>query len=154
VIEGRALDLRKFLFSFQGRIGRADFWSLLLAVVALLITLAVVANFIPIAFVQVPATIALGALAFVVWLSATVRRLHDRDKSAWYLLLFFGVPSLLQSFRSRDGSVTLSFFSGGTNSFLDLICLAISIWMIVELGGLPGTAGPNRYGPIPSESAA
>jgi len=35
-------------------------------------------------------------------------------------------------------------------SFIDLVCTAIYVWMVVELGGLRGTAGPNPYGANPS----
>lgn len=135
------------LFSFRGRINRLDFWISALWAVALWSSIFLL-QFVP----GVPA----GLVAFVlfiaglvVWFAAVTRRLHDRDKSAWYNFLFFGFPSVLQAFKAHKTghATTLYLFSGGTGSFLDLVCLGIGVWMIVELGLLRGTVGPNRYGP-------
>ena len=38
---------------------------------------------------------------------------------------------------------------GGALAVSALAALAVSVWMIVELGCRPGTTGPNRYGPDP-----
>jgi uncharacterized membrane protein YhaH (DUF805 family) len=74
-----------------------------------------------------------------------IKRLHDRDKSGWWLLLFMLAPGALGM---------LGVAAGG---FLQTLCmlasLGISIWMFVELGCLPGTRGPNQYGPDPIPSA-
>jgi uncharacterized membrane protein YhaH (DUF805 family) len=76
------------------------------------------------------------------------RRLHDRGKSAWWLLVFQGAPVLLGAMRSiaeMGGGE-----AGGTASAgLTLLSLPISIWAFIELGCLRGTAGPNRFGPDP-----
>jgi uncharacterized membrane protein YhaH (DUF805 family) len=137
------MDIWNFLFSFRGRIGRGDFWLLLAGGVTSLLTASVVATFV---------AVVLWLAGVAIWLSATARRLHDRDKSAWYLLLFFGVPSFLNMWllsSSPRGEFQLYFFSGGTGSILDFLCLAISIWMIVELGCMRGSIGPNNYGADP-----
>jgi uncharacterized membrane protein YhaH (DUF805 family) len=65
-----------------------------------------------------------------------IKRLHDRDKSGWWLLLFYLVPALLNEMSN-------------TSMLFSLASLAISIWAFVELGCLRGTAGPNKYGPDP-----
>ena len=67
-----------------------------------------------------------------------IKRLHDRDKSGWWLLLFYLVPGLLS----------------GHGTILSLVGFALSIWGIVELGFLRGTAGPNKYGPDPLGAVA
>jgi uncharacterized membrane protein YhaH (DUF805 family) len=143
------MNFLKAIFSFNGRIGRADFGILTLILLA-----SVAASFIAHAF-QLPGRQAIALLlvlsGLVVWLSGAVRRLHDRDKSAWYLLLFFGVPTLVQNFKAGGKEeFTIYFFSGGIGSVLDLMCLAVAIWMIVELGFLPGTPEQNRYGSNPA----
>ena len=100
--------------------------------------------------------IAIFVLAgLAVWLAASVERLHDRDKSAWFLFLFFGIPTLISNIETaREGFTNFSFFYGGTGSALSIIAGIISVWMVVELGLLRGTAGPNRYGPDPLQEAA
>ena len=82
------------------------------------------------------------AAVFVVSLAIQVRRLHDRDKSGWWLLFFLVVPGVISGAAGATGNETIALI--GT-----LIGLAISIWYFVELGFLRGTDGPNRFGPDP-----
>ena len=142
------MDTWNFVFSFRGRITRADFWLLMFVAIAMWIAIVVVTLF-AIPVVTWVARLILFICGLAVCLSTATRRLHDRDKSAWYLLLFFGLPSALQTAFAPHpkGNTIFVLISGGTGSFMDLVCLAITIWMIVELGCLPGTVGPNKYGP-------
>jgi uncharacterized membrane protein YhaH (DUF805 family) len=83
----------------------------------------------------------------IVGILVGIKRLHDRDKSGWWLLVFYLVPMILSwvsAILSRNGIGAL--FALG--SFI------VSIWALVELGCLRGTAGPNRYGADPLEPAA
>ncbi len=80
-----------------------------------------------------------------------MRRLHDTDRMAWWILLSFtpglALSGLLASIIARflwDWSIIL-IFAGGV---LVVASLAAWIWFIVMMI-LPGTAGPNRYGPEP-----
>jgi len=79
---------------------------------------------------------------WVSWFAVGVKRLHDRDKSGWWILLFYVAPSVLGSI-ANTREQPLAGFVLGVASF------AISIWGLVELGFLRGTVGPNRYGPDP-----
>lgn len=148
------MDTWHYLFGFRGRINRIDFWSRLLMAFALFVA-AMMASYIPIAVLKYLLVTALILAGFAAWLSATLERLHDRDKSAWYLFIFFGVPTVLRNLEEppKDGSTTLWFFYAGMGSFLAIICTLISCWMLAELGCLRGTIGPNRYGPDPLQPA-
>lgn len=108
------------LFSFQGRMRRRDYWLYSLPV--LLVSL-------PVFFYSatgntagnpVLEVLSLVILGFVFWASAAlnVKRLHDRNKSAWWIIV----------------------------TFLPYIG---PIFVIVELGILDGTKGPNQYGADP-----
>jgi uncharacterized membrane protein YhaH (DUF805 family) len=83
---------------------------------------------------------------FVSSIMLGIKRLHDRDKSGWWLLLFIGAPVVL-------GGIQLAidpYLEGGAAPMLlTLASLAISVWFVVELGCLRGTVGPNQYGPDP-----
>ena len=57
----------------------------------------------------------------------TVKRLHDRDKSAWWIVLWWAISVI-----------------GGLLTF-GIATFAVAIWMFVELGFLEGTPGENRY---------
>jgi uncharacterized membrane protein YhaH (DUF805 family) len=85
---------------------------------------------------------------WLLWnVSFTNERLHDRDKSAWWLVTFYVVPGVLGQFAK------LAWFAGtpGTvlRTILALAPFALTIWGFVEIGCLPGTAGTNGYGPDP-----
>jgi uncharacterized membrane protein YhaH (DUF805 family) len=83
-------------------------------------------------------------LVIGVWLFAAtaIKRLHDHDKSAWWLIPFFIAPSLLD--RLWDWL---------DNPALGLVVSAfgfgLSLWCFVELFCLRGTKGPNRFGSDP-----
>jgi uncharacterized membrane protein YhaH (DUF805 family) len=90
------------------------------------------------------------AFTVVSWISAFavgVKRLHDRDKSGWWILLFYLAPSVLGSIANTSEQPLVGFVLG-VGSFV------ISIWALVELGFLRGTVGPNRYGPDPLQPIA
>jgi hypothetical protein len=71
----------------------------------------------------------------------------DRNKSAWWLVTFYLIPGMLGHF----AKIAWSAGAIGTalQPILALAAFALSIWGFVEIGCLPGTAGPNRYGPHP-----
>src|SRR6202043_1645827 len=50
--------------------------------------------FVSFVFLLVSCAILLVSFA---WLAVAIKRLHDRDKSAWWLLLFYIVPAILQT---------------------------------------------------------
>src|SRR5690242_13236538 len=82
----------------------------------------------------------------VSWVSALaigVKRLHDRDRSGWWIVLFYFGPALLQAAQNSAESGTLASILLGLGAF------AVSIWALVEFGFLRGTRGPNRFGADP-----
>lgn len=133
------IDLGALLFGFSGRINRAKYWiAVAIYVVATIIAwvLAFVVGFGMLWFI----IIGIVYIAMIVsGIAVGIKRLHDRDKSGWWLLLFYLGPTVL----SGIGAAT------GAQIIFGLASLAISIWMFVELGCLRGTMGPNQYGPDP-----
>ena len=137
------MDLFQLLFGISGRINRAKFW------------LAVVINSVPVLIVSGILfslfSAGLGALFFIIvivfipWLisgiAISIKRLHDRDKSGWWLLVFYVLPAVLNHIAEPAGTALQFIF--------ELASLALSIWGFVELGCLRGTAGPNKYGSNP-----
>jgi uncharacterized membrane protein YhaH (DUF805 family) len=146
------MDWGNLLFNYQGRINRAKFW--------LAVLIYVVASVIAGAIAFASGSEALGTLihavvslvAFVSGIFVAIKRLHDRDKSGWWLVLFYIAPGFL----AVIGGVAMMFAmmgeAIGTGSFA-FLCFAaagaISIWAFVEFGCLRGTVGPNQYGPDP-----
>lgn len=114
--------------TFRGRASRSQWW--LLASSAFLLLFLIQHPFLaplggqpagtPTQPESTPTWAALTTLAIyltncVLLTTVSVRRLHDRGKSGWWVLLYF-VPVIGQ------------------------------LWLFLELGVLPGTRGPNRYG--------
>ena len=62
-----------------------------------------------------------------------IKRLHDRDKSGWWLLLLYLVPVIFY-----------------VAPFMTMAAgWAVLIWPLVEFGFLPGARESNRYGADP-----
>jgi uncharacterized membrane protein YhaH (DUF805 family) len=142
-------ELFEFMFGASGRINRARYWrSLLVFCFAGLLTAVILLTA---ASLAAPFFIVAVVVFFLPWLmwgfAIHTERLHDRDKSAWWLVVFYLVPGALSHFAEValfDGAagVTLQYM-------LALMASALTIWGFVEFGCMRGTAGPNRYGPNP-----
>ena len=140
------MSMTQLLFSFQGRLNRKPYWLTNIAVVIGIIILVVLAlvmvgerRFAE-AFLTIAILVILYIPLFWVSLALGAKRLHDRDKSAWWLLLFYIAPEVASGIGNQMDNMGL---------VLHLVGFAITIWAIVELGFLRGTVGPNRYGPDP-----
>jgi uncharacterized membrane protein YhaH (DUF805 family) len=134
--------------SFKGRANRQRYWLTVLLLLGLIFVSAVVAK----ELTAVPLLVLLGipvwvALLVAVFANAT-RRLHDRAKSAWWLLLFYGVPTVL----NIPLELTPEAAPDEAQAFavlLTAVGLPFSIWGLVEMGFLSGMLGPNRFGDDP-----
>ncbi|MGF1698933.1 DUF805 domain-containing protein [Photobacterium makurazakiensis] len=108
------------LFSFKGRMRRRDYW--LYSVPVLLVSLPVFIYSSPenVANNPILNLLSMLILGFVFWasLALNIKRLHDRNKSAWWVIL-------------------------------TLLPIIGPIFVIVDLGILDGTKGPNQYGDDP-----
>jgi uncharacterized membrane protein YhaH (DUF805 family) len=141
------MDWGHLFFKFSGRINRAKFWIAALVYAVISIIFAVLSYVTD----QSGAVQAVGGIVnlvvFISSLAVGVKRLHDREKSGWYLVLFYIVPSVLVGAAAVMGMTMED--STMIAGILGLIAFAIGVWAFVELGCLRGTAGPNRFGPDP-----
>ena len=93
--------------------------------------------FIPLSFY------AIGTPLFLwVYFATSIKRLHDRNKSAWWMIPFFVIPGLFDQFDDHLPD-TYPFLA------LSLAAAALWLWGVIEMCVLKGTAGPNRYGADP-----
>jgi uncharacterized membrane protein YhaH (DUF805 family) len=156
------MKLRKILFSFDGRIGRRTYWLALLALIAAVLVL----TFAPFLLGNEEWVFLILALTSqFIWLlslwpllAVGSKRLHDRNKNSWWLLVFWLVP-----FALICGGFSIILFDDprtgrtgdfATGSILIFASLLPALWGIVELGILPGTKGANLYGPDPAHPLA
>jgi uncharacterized membrane protein YhaH (DUF805 family) len=142
-------DLFQFLFGASGRISRAKYWrSVLIYIGAGMMTAVILFTA---AGIAAPLLVIMVVIVLIPWLlwgfSFTTRRLHDRDKSAWWLVVFYLLPGGLGKFA---GSIWFSQAAGlAPNYIMTLASFVLTIWGFVEIGCLRGTAGSNTYGPDP-----
>jgi uncharacterized membrane protein YhaH (DUF805 family) len=149
-----AMDWTALLFSFNGRINRGKYWLAVLFYFAIWVVFTIVAiswlgGFdVDRMFSFVGAGLLLWVIAIAIVLVSAwsgfatgIKRLHDRGKSGWWILVFWLGPSVLSGIGTmRTDSVSMLFHLAG---------FAVTIWAFVELGCLRGTSGPNEYGPDP-----
>ena len=146
-----------FFFGFDGRINRAKCWrAMLLNSVCLLIFILIVPLNLGGSFGNAdpkwgaPLLIALllgtlgPAIIISTWCFAAIaiKRLHDRDRSGWWMVVFFIVPPLLDKLWDWLDSPTAAFFAS-------LLGALLSVWAFVEIFCLRGTRGPNLFGSDP-----
>jgi len=121
------MNAKTLYFSFNGRIGRKQYWinyvllfSISITIIFAAITFAATATQNPmVAMLNIPVAI------MALWgaLAVSVKRFHDRDKKGWWVLI-------------------------------SLVPVVGSLWLLIENGFLRGTDGPNRFGDEPLESDA
>lgn len=88
-------------------------------------------------------------LVFIPQLAVTVRRLHDTNRSGWWLLLPYGlglVTALFAVIAVAEPSLTFVFatLAALVGMVAGLSGLVLLVFMVLE-----GTHGPNRFGPDP-----
>ncbi len=134
-------------FQFDGRVNRAKFWIAALIFAAINVVLAILGYVMDQSVVFQALNSMLGIVILISSIAVGVKRLHDRNKSGWYLLLFYLVPSMLVVI----GVLIGAFVEDSTiiATVLGLLAFAIGVWAFVEMGCLRGTIGVNQYGPDP-----
>ena len=113
------------LFSFQGRIGRLQYWLTTFGVIAfyvvvlmlLGVSMSVDSTTAKPSLSSAALLIVCGTMIIGMWinLAAMARRYHDRNKSGWWF-------------------------------FICLVPIIGALWQLIELGFLSGTPGGNDYG--------
>ena len=126
------------LFGASGRIGRLQYWLGMLAVFAMLaVTFLIVIWIAPI--FAIPLIVIAPFVMFVL----AIKRLHDRNKSGWWVVVFIIFPGILDRLSDK--------LTEGQPLWWVLILAgcALSLWGLIEIGFLRGTDGDNEYGPDP-----
>jgi uncharacterized membrane protein YhaH (DUF805 family) len=138
------MDFVNIFITYSGRINRSKFWIGVLIICVINSVLVMTAFFAGrgtnISFI---ANIT-NLLVVISGFGVGVKRLHDRNKSGWFILLFLFLPITLFGIGERIIEV-----SDIAATVLWLVAIVISIWAFVELGCLRGTIGQNLYGPDP-----
>jgi len=139
------MSLTEQLFSFEGRLRRRDYWisSIVLWIAVFAASACIFGVFgafhgnawavspessralLSSGIISVLLFLAIMLIALWPSLAIGVKRCHDRDKSGWWLALWFALMMI---------------------PFLGILAWA---WQVIELGFVDGTQGSNRFGPSP-----
>jgi uncharacterized membrane protein YhaH (DUF805 family) len=84
-----------YLFGFSGRLNRAKYWLWVLLYLIVTIIVTAIIYFINSPLAGGIVQLAFSIVALVSSLAVMTRRLHDRNKSAWWLLIYVLLPSIL-----------------------------------------------------------
>ena len=161
-----------YLFRFDGRINRAKLWLAMPVVLGLMTAVGLVIVAIhslfgslspfhagakdlfklvdpeayrSVTLADVPRLLiklAVTLLLMWVYFATFIKRLHDRDKSGWWMVPFFVLPGLYNQFADRipDSPADLP---------LDIAAAVLCVWGFVEMYCLKGSRKTNRFGPDP-----
>src|ERR1700681_4952524 len=86
------MDWRSLLFSFRGRINRAKYWLALLVFLVADIVLELVGWALGDGVTFQVLSFVVNLAVFIATIAVCIKRLHDRDRSGWWLLLFYARP--------------------------------------------------------------
>jgi uncharacterized membrane protein YhaH (DUF805 family) len=136
------MNFVNLFISPSGRINRAKFWIAILVFTVL----NVLSTGMVLASGSNTLIILNGIISLLVAASGIlvgIKRLHDRNKSGWWVLLYWLAPFVMLSVGFAGGLPEIMV------NIVGFLALAIGLWSLIELGGLRGTIGQNKYGPDP-----
>lgn len=143
-MEWATLPLKRYA-EFTGRSRRKEYWMFVLLCVGIAIVLYLIESLLHLRGMIGPygPLMLLFELAILVpSIAVGIRRLHDTNRSGWWLLVCYA-PALLSMLLPILGIVNLSLAM-----ILSIVSLIGAIVLIVFFV-LEGTKGPNQYGPDP-----
>ena len=97
-----------------------------------------------------------GLAFFIPSLAVTVRRLHDTDRSGWWIMLFWGpyLLVLLSTFViGADAAAGGDGMAGGMLALVGGLGALVGGLVLLVFMFLEGTKGPNSYGQDPKGGA-
>jgi uncharacterized membrane protein YhaH (DUF805 family) len=150
------MDYAWFLFSFKGRINRARYLVVQLALVTFWLILWL--KF-PFHFSSQWEALHWVVAITMIWINAatTVKRLHDRNRSGWWAVAVFAVNRLAYAYYGLFFGLYFGVdISIAKELLLVILAVAMSLlqtWVIIELFFVMGTDGPNRFGSDPTRTA-
>ena len=140
--------LKKYA-DFTGRAPRAEYWWFYLGMVVAYLVAMIIDSLMGIeVFGPYGVITCLLALALIIpGLAVTFRRLHDTNRSGWWILIVvvpYFIVGVLMGMSMASGDLN----GMATAGLVGLVALAGAIAMLVFMV-LPGTTGENRFGPDP-----
>ena len=142
----------------EGRIGRGQWWLGIVVLIVVSIVLSLILSMVGLG--RWAQLITYIVLLYPNWCLGLKRR-QDRDNSGLDVKILIGVSGIATLLEAAGIGVTMTDIGNGVlmpmpDLWLSAIFLAMALlglYLLVQLGFLRGTAGPNSYGPDPLERA-
>ena len=153
-IEWAVLPLKKYAV-FSGRAPRAEYWWFYLATVVVQIPLTILDSGLG---EWSPLSSLFSLATLLPWLAVSVRRLHDINRSGWWLLALFAMIILIGiTAVGALGGIEAGGDGAGSGPSGSMLVGLIVVGMATIVLGITlfvftvtaGTEGPNDYGPDP-----
>ena len=141
----------KHYADFSGRAPRAEYWWYTLAMIIVTVIVTLVEGALGLGGLigpYGPLSLLLGLGLLLPGLAVSVRRLHDTDRSGWWLLLIvipYVIFIVLAGGAVASGSTAAMGGVGIIGGLVVLVCAIVLLVFYVQRG----TVGANRYGPDP-----
>lgn len=140
---------------FSGRAPRAEYWWYTLAVIVAALVVSIVENIVgldAVFWTYGPLSLLLMLALIVPGLAVSVRRLHDTNRSGWWLLIAI-LPYAIMLFAVGGAAASGSAGALVGAGLLSIVAFCGAIVLLIFMV-LPSTPGDNRYGPNPYGEAA
>ena len=152
-IDWTTRPLKKYV-DFTGRAPRAEYWWFYLAMIVAYLVALTIDSLVGVELLGPygVVTCVLGLALILPSLAVTFRRLHDTNRSGWWILIVvvpYFVMGIVMGMSMASGDMTGMASAG----LIGLVALAGAIAMLVFMV-LPGTNGDNRFGPDPYAGGA
>ena len=144
------------LFSFRGRVNRARYLVVQLALLTFWLVLWPKFSF---HFSSQWEALQWVVAIPMIWINAaiTVKRLHDLNRSGWWAVAILIVNRLSYIYYGLFFGLYFGVdISTARELLLVMLAVALSLlqtWIVIELFFVIGTDGPNRFGPDPTRAA-
>jgi len=136
---------------FSGRAARAEYWWFVLAIIVCYVIINIIESLIGINRMVLgiygPLMVLLWLATLVPQIAVSVRRLHDTNRSGWWLLVVV-IPYAILGFMMGRAAGAGNASGLAAAGLFSLVALAGAL-VILVLMILPGNKGDNSYGPDP-----
>jgi uncharacterized membrane protein YhaH (DUF805 family) len=142
-MEWMLMPLKRYA-EFSGRSRRKEYWMYFLFLIIVGFVLGLIEGVMglqqTVAGLYGPLSLLFALATFIPSLAVGVRRLHDTERSGWWVLLPI-LPYALSIAMFFSGNLPMAGIFG-------FVALGLAIVLLVFMV-LDGTKGPNKYGPDP-----
>lgn len=135
---------------FSGRAPRAEYWWWTLAIIVVAIVISIIESILGLNQMvgpYGPLSLIFMLALLVPGLAVTARRLHDTNRSGWWMLVAV-IPYAILGFMAGSATASGDMSAMATAGLFGIVALVGAIVLLVFMV-LPGNKGDNRFGPDP-----